>query len=177
MIGYVPQRVTVFPDTIAANITYGLKSLSPLATQASIEEAARLAGINTFINSLPAGYETRIGEGGLGLSTGQIQRIGIARAVVRQPKLLIMDEPTSNLDSEVAAHVRNCVRTLVQRGTTVVVATHSIEMMQALDRLVVIEAGQATEEGSWAELTSRQWSRLRYVLEVKNESRSEFIER
>ena len=166
LIGYVPQNIKLSSDTIAKNILYAIDSQLPLASQESLEEASRLAGINNFIHSLPDGYNTRIGEGGLGLSVGQIQRIGIARALARRPRLLIMDEPTSNLDHEAATHVRESVKSLVQQGTTVIMATHSVEMMKCLDRLVVIEAGRATESGPWAELIHCKRSRLRNLLEA-----------
>lgn len=171
LIGYVPQQVTLFPDTIANNISYGLDKYSPRASKQSINEAAQLAGIDdVFIHSLPDGLETRVGEGGHGLSAGQIQRIGIARAFVRRPKLLIMDEPTSHLDEKGAKGIRDVIKMLARHGTTIAVATHSVDMMRSLDHLYVIEGGQAVENGCWDDLIQRNRSHLRYVLEADESS-------
>lgn len=151
LLGYVPQSPTLFPATIAANITYGLPATSPLVSPSSITAAAHLAGIATFVSSLPLGYATPIGDGGVGLSGGQVQRLGIARALVRKPQLLILDEPTSGLDSESAEGIRRVLGGLVRGGVTVVVVTHSEEMMRACGRVVVLGEGGVVEVGGWGE--------------------------
>jgi len=174
-IAYVPQHPFLFPTTVRENILYGLpeggcssfesSNLNQhqllLRSQANIERAATLAGIHDFIVSLPDGYDTRVGEGGMSVSGGQAQRLSIARALVRWPKLLIMDEPTSALDAEGAEGVRNVVKALVthshdaQANMAVVVITHSKEMMRITDRVVMVEEGSVVETGSYDELASR----------------------
>lgn len=157
LIAIVPQTPTLFPATIAANITYGLPETSPLASASNIRVAAQAAGIDDFIASLPEGYNTHIGDGGAGLSGGQAQRIVIARALVRRPKILVLDEATSNLDNESAEVVRRTVRGLVEkRGMTVLVITHAREMMTVCERIVVVEKGRVVEEGGFDELMARR---------------------
>ncbi|MCJ1322561.1 hypothetical protein MMC15_007910 [Xylographa vitiligo] len=160
----VPQAPTLFPASIADNITYGLPASSPLASLASVQHAATRAGIHTFIASLPRGYATPVGDGGIGLSGGQVQRLGIARALVRKPQLLLMDEPTSALDAEAAEGIRQLVAELVREGCTVVVVTHSWEMMRACGNVVVLEAGKVVEMGMYTELVGKKEGRLRALI-------------
>lgn len=156
LIAIVPQTPTLFPATIAANITYGLPEASPLASASNIRVAAQAAGIDDFIASLPEGYNTPIGDGGAGLSGGQAQRIVITRALVRRPKVLVLDEATSSLDHESAQVVRRTVRGLVEkRGMTVLVITHAREMMTVCERVVVVEKGRVVEEGGFDDLMRR----------------------
>jgi ATP-binding cassette subfamily B (MDR/TAP) protein 1 len=109
----VSQTPTIFPGTIASNISYGLAPSDPLASMSSIRAAADAAGVSEFIDSLPNGYNTLIGEGGTGLSGGQAQRVAIARALVRNPDILILDEATSALDVASAGVVRDTIRNLI----------------------------------------------------------------
>lgn len=170
-IAYVPQLPFVFPDTVANNIAYGLAgdinidNSSPQLShhyRSSIELAARAAGLHGFIASLPQGYDTVVGEGGQTLSEGQAQRLCIARALVRRPQLLILDEPTSSLDADNAAIVSRAIMDLVSHPkpglglceiaasnsrTAVVLITHSVDMMRAADKIVVLERGIKVEEG------------------------------
>tara|TARA_R110002003_G_scaffold207_1_gene15946 strand:+ start:11863 stop:15024 length:3162 start_codon:yes stop_codon:yes gene_type:complete len=118
-LAIVSQSPLIFPGTIAANISYGLSPSSPLASLANIRAAAESAGVAEFIDSLPNEYQTLIGEGGTGLSGGQAQRIAIARALVRDPDILILDEATSALDMASASIIRDTVRRLVRSGDAV----------------------------------------------------------
>ncbi|CAP65972.1 uncharacterized protein PODANS_5_11640, partial [Podospora anserina S mat+] len=150
-ISYVPQTPILFPYTIRENITYGLPDSSPLLTDGNnIETAAREAGIHDFIISLPLGYDTLVGEGGQTVSGGQAQRLCIARALARRPKLLVLDEPTSALDAEGAEGVRGVVQDLVEGGDremAVVVVTHSKEMMRVAGEVVIVYGGVVVERG------------------------------
>lgn len=157
-MGYVPQTPFLFPATIRANILYGLDPSSPLCHDTHVRAAARDARIDEYIMSLPAGYDTVVGEGGTALSGGQAQRVTIARALVRRPALLVMDEPTSALDAENARLIRACVVNLVarwkkeRRPAAVVVVTHSVDMMRAADTIAVVENGRNVEQGTFGDL-------------------------
>jgi ATP-binding cassette subfamily B (MDR/TAP) protein 1 len=155
LIVVVPQTPVIFAATAAENIAYGLAADSPYNNPDQIAEAARAAGIHTFIESLPSGYATLIGDGGLGLSGGQAQRVAIARALVRKPSVLILDEATSALDVESANLVRDTIKALLDepsREMTVIIITHSREQMQIAERIVVLDQGQVAEEGTFDEL-------------------------
>lgn len=161
-IAYVPQTPFLFPATVRANLTYGLHDASPLRSHANVALAARQADIHDFVVSLPQGYDTPLGEGGLAVSGGQAQRLCIARALAHRPKLLVLDEPTSALDAAAAAEVRRVVQGLVgvqrgggEGGMAVVVVTHSKEMMRVADRVVMVEGGVVVEEGGYEELVGR----------------------
>ncbi|EED16479.1 ABC a-pheromone efflux pump AtrD [Talaromyces stipitatus ATCC 10500] len=169
MIGYVPQQPKLFADTIRANITYGLDPYSRFNSLKNIETAAVSAGIADFIYSLPEGYSTLIGEGGLTLSGGQAQRLVIARALVRHPRILILDEATSNLDAESAEIIRRSVRKLLAtpgQGLTVIMVTHSRDMMEMADNVIVVDKGMVVEQGSFMGLMKRVNGRLRQMLDV-----------
>lgn len=156
IISLVPQSPTIFPDSVMENITYGLPPTSTFRTPGHVKAAATAVGLHDFITSLPAGYETLLGDGGIGLSGGQVQRLGIARAIVRRPQVLIMDEPTSNLDAVSAEGIRNLAAQLGRGGAMVLVITHSQEMMRACGRCVVMKDGTVVEDGSWADLLARR---------------------
>ncbi|KAE9366947.1 P-loop containing nucleoside triphosphate hydrolase protein [Stipitochalara longipes BDJ] len=161
-IAIVPQQPILFPTSILENIIYGLPEGSPFANLTTATLAARDAGIDEFIISLPNGYQTMVGDGGQGLSGGQTQRIAIARALVRRPKLLILDEATSALDAISAEMIRQTIKTLIERGRqigeggiAVLVITHAVEMMRVCEKIVVLDAGTIAESGGFEELKSR----------------------
>jgi ATP-binding cassette, subfamily B (MDR/TAP), member 1 len=165
MTSIVPRSPTLFPTSAHANITYGLDVNSGPTSPANVEHAAQRAGVHDFIVSLPRGYETIVGDGGLGLSGGQAQRIVIARALCRRPKILILDEATSALDGESAWVIRS-VMELIREGSgmTAIIVTHSRDMMQCADNIVVLEQGKVTEEGGFRELLAKKgklWEMLR----------------
>ncbi|KAL8736318.1 MAG: hypothetical protein Q9181_002496 [Wetmoreana brouardii] len=164
IISIVPQTPQIFATSIASNIAYALPERSTLASRAAIERAAEVAGIHSFITSLPRGYQTLIGEGGTGLSGGQAQRIAIARAVARQPLLLILDEATSALDGENARGIRELVRRLTDQSVGVLMVTHDREMMAACEEVVVLKDGVVVEQGPFGYLAQRYGGELRRLL-------------
>jgi ATP-binding cassette subfamily B protein len=148
-IGVVFQDAHLFNDTVRANIAYG----RPKATQAEIEAAARAAHAHEFIMHLPAGYDTIVRERGTRLSGGQRQRIAIARALLKDPPILILDEATSALDSESERLIQQALKMLLQ-GRTAFVIAHRLSTVCDADRIVVIEDGVIAEVGSHTELVS-----------------------
>lgn len=164
LVAMVPQNPTLISASIATNIAYALPENSPLASIQNIRAAATAAGIDEFISSLPYGYETRIGAGGTGLSGGQAQRIAIARALARQPKLLVLDEVTSGLDAESARGVRETIIRMGRRGCGVLAVTHEAEMMRACDEVVVLKDGAVVERGRFEELVGRSGGELRRLV-------------
>ncbi|EFR05351.1 multidrug resistance protein 1 [Nannizzia gypsea CBS 118893] len=169
LISIVPQDPTLFPASIKDNITYGLPDKSSLTASANIQAAAKAAGIHDFISSLPSGYDTLVGDGGVGVSGGQAQRIVIARALVRNPRVLILDEATSSLDVESASVIRQTVTKLMAsgRGLTVIIITHAKDMMELADNVVVVDDGAVVEEGSFSDLSSRSGGKLRRLLRMQ----------
>jgi ATP-binding cassette, subfamily B, bacterial len=149
-IGVVFQDAHLFNDTVSANIAYG----RPHATQDEIEAAARAAHAHDFIVDLPEGYDTIVRERGTRLSGGQRQRIAIARALLKNPPILILDEATSALDSESERLIQQALRTLLQ-GRTAFVIAHRLSTVRDADRIVVIKEGEIGEVGSHAELLAR----------------------
>ncbi|KAI9371014.1 P-loop containing nucleoside triphosphate hydrolase protein [Aspergillus egyptiacus] len=167
LVSIVSQQPTIFPGTAQENINYGLGPDSPLSTILSVRAAARAAGIDNFISSLPGGYQTIIGDGGVGLSGGQAQRIAIARALVRQPQILVLDEATSSLDPNSAVVIKETLRRLVaaRAGLTVIIITHTKDMMEIADNVVVLEEGRVVEEGPYKVLSRRAGGKLRELIE------------
>lgn len=147
-IGYVSQDVFLFHGTVRENIAYGRDS----ATQAEIEEAARLAEAHEFIQVLPNGYDTMVGERGQKLSGGQRQRLSLARAILRDPAILILDEATSAVDNETEAAIQRSLAKVAD-GRTVIVIAHRLSTVRDAHRIWVLEAGKVTESGSHDELT------------------------
>lgn len=146
-IGVVPQDTVLFNDTIRYNIAYG----RPEADFDEVVAAARAAKIHTFIESLPDGYETTVGERGLKLSGGEKQRVGIARTMLKDPPILLLDEATSALDSETEQNIQAELKGLGQGRTTLVIA-HRLSTIADADQIVVLEAGRIVERGSHTEL-------------------------
>ena len=147
LIGIVDQDVFLFDGTIAENIAYGNRQ----ANRDEVQVAAHLANAASFIESLPQGYDTLIGERGIKLSGGQRQRIAIARAVLADPQILILDEATSNLDTESELAIQNSLTSLMDSRTAVVIA-HRLSTIAHADRIVVIEDGRIIETGDHASL-------------------------
>ncbi|KAF2021965.1 P-loop containing nucleoside triphosphate hydrolase protein [Aaosphaeria arxii CBS 175.79] len=174
----VSQTPVLFPGTVAENIAYGLSPSSPIVSHDNVRLAAQAAGVDDFIMSLSNGYQTIVGEGGTGVSGGQAQRIAIARALIRNPDILILDEATSALDGESANIIRETVQRLVaekkqpeeplwQNGTkkfryrrqkrnmTVIIITHAREMMAIAENIIMLDKGKVIEEGGFDDLRYR----------------------
>ncbi len=149
-IGWVPQRPHLFPGTLRENIALGC----PDAPTETVREAAQAAGILDFIEALPEGFETPIGEGGRGLSGGQRQRIALARALLHRPDWLLLDEPTAHLDPDSERAFVAALRNLRGRVGIVHVA-HRLETLHEADRIVVMQGGRVTDSGDWQTLCSR----------------------
>jgi len=149
-IGVVPQDTVLFNDTIGYNIGYGHDN----ATQAEIEAAARSAQIHDFIQRLPNGYKTAVGERGLKLSGGEKQRVGIARTLLKNPPILLLDEATSALDSETEREIQDALRRAGE-GRTVLTIAHRLSTVAEADRIVVLEQGEIVEQGSHDDLLAR----------------------
>ena len=143
----VPQEVLLFGGTVAENIAYG----KPGASAGEIAAAARQANAHDFIEAFPEGYQTVVGERGIKLSGGQRQRIAIARAILKDPAILILDEATSALDSESERLVQDALDHLM-RGRTSFIIAHRLATVREADRIVVIRDGGVAESGTHAEL-------------------------
>jgi ATP-binding cassette, subfamily B, multidrug efflux pump len=150
-IGIVLQDNILFSGTVAENIAFG----APDATQAEIEAAAQLANVHEFVTSLPQGYTTQLGERGAPLSQGQRQLISIARAVLINPRILILDEATSSIDTRTEALVQSAIARLLQGRTSFVIA-HRLSTVTQADQVLVIQQGQIVERGTHAELIEEQ---------------------
>jgi len=156
--GVVMQEGFIFNDTVANNIAIGQERID----KDRLVQAAQVANIHTFISSLPLGYNTKIGGEGLGMSTGQKQRILIARAVYKQPRLLLFDEATSALD---ASNERTIMDNLERffEGRTAVVTAHRLSTVKNADNIVVLDNGAIAEQGTHQELIARQWIYYRLI--------------
>jgi ATP-binding cassette subfamily C protein len=142
-VGYLPQDVELFEGSIAINIA----RFDPQATPASVLDAARAAGAHDLILSFPDGYGTRVGEGGMALSAGQRQRIGLARAFFGNPFLVVLDEPTSNLDADGEEAFTEAVLNVRRRGGIVIVIAHRPKALDGLDHVLVIAEGKVQSFG------------------------------
>ncbi len=150
LMGIVTQEVILFNDTVANNIAYGMDNYS----MEEIKRAGRLANANVFIENLPQGFQTLIGERGLRLSGGQRQRISIARAILKNPPILIFDEATSSLDSESEFLIQDAIENLMKDRTVLIIA-HRLSSIVNSDKIVVLEDGQIIDQGLHAELLIR----------------------
>jgi ABC-type multidrug transport system fused ATPase/permease subunit len=146
----VLQETLVFEGTVSENIAYG----RPGANTEQIEQAAREADAHDFISSLPDGYDTMIGERGRRLSGGQRQRIAIARAMVRDAPVLVLDEPTAGLDADSAAHILAPLQRLMRDRTTIVI-THNLLTVKSATTVLVLDGGRIVERGTHRELIDR----------------------
>ena len=149
-IGVVPQDTVLFNDTIAYNIAYG----RPGASQDEIEHAARLAQVHDFVQRLPEGYKTRVGERGLKLSGGEKQRVAIARTILKNPRILILDEATSALDSRTEREIETALRTVAANRTTLVIA-HRLSTVVDADEILVLAEGRVAERGTHQSLLAQ----------------------
>jgi ATP-binding cassette, subfamily B, heavy metal transporter len=150
-IGIVPQDTVLFNDTLRYNLAYG----RPGCTQAEIDEAVAAAQLDGFIQTVPTGYETMVGERGLKLSGGEKQRVAIARMLLKNPPILILDEATSALDTQNEQAIQDALRNLAARRTTLVIA-HRLSTIVDADQILVMEQGEVLELGTHAELLARE---------------------
>ncbi len=149
-IGVVFQDSTMFYRSIADNLRIG----KPDATDEEVQEAAKLAEAHDFIMRQPHGYDTMVGERGATLSGGERQRLGIARALLKNPPILILDEATSALDTVTEARIQKALKVLMKGRTTFIIA-HRLSTIRDADQVVVLERGTMVEHGSYADLTAR----------------------
>ena len=147
LMGIVTQETFLFDDTVKANIAYGVENIS----DDEIKDASKAANAHEFIQKLPDGYNTIIGERGVSLSGGQKQRIAIARAIVKNPPILILDEATSSLDSESEKHVQSAIENLMSERTVFVIA-HRLSTIHNANKILVLENGQIVQEGKHDDL-------------------------
>jgi len=150
-IGIVPQDTVLFNDTIYYNLSYGRTD----ATREEIVEAARMAHIKEFIESLPEGYDTVVGERGLKLSGGEKQRVAIARAILKHPRIMVFDEATSSLDTKTEQAIQETLKEVAQDHTTLVIA-HRLSTVVDADRILVMDEGRIVEQGTHQQLLAEK---------------------
>ena len=167
-IGIVPQDTVLFNDSIRYNIRYG----RPDAADEEIVQAAKLARIHDFVETLPEGYEAMVGERGLKLSGGEKQRVAIARTILKDPRILVFDEATSALDSETEKEIQTSLNAVSAERTTLVIA-HRLSTVVDADEIIVLEAGRIVERGPHRALVdaggvyARMWARQQEAAEAE----------
>ncbi|MGI8546557.1 MAG: ABC transporter ATP-binding protein [Gemmatimonadaceae bacterium] len=154
-IGVVPQEPTLFSGTVRDNIAYALVGDGSVVSDAAVEAAARAANAHEFVERLPEGYSTKVGERGVKLSGGQRQRLAIARVFLKDPALVILDEATSSLDSESERYVEAAMEKLLRGRSTLIIA-HRLSTVLRADRVVVLEHGRVVETGSHSDLLTAE---------------------
>lgn len=186
-MAYIQQESVLFSTTIFDNIAFGLtdrENVSQDDVQTLVTDAAKVAHAHDFISALPQGYDTEVGEKGLMLSGGQRQRIAIARAVIRSPKILLLDEATAGLDSLSEQTVQRALDTALQGRTTIVI-THNLSTIQHADNIVVLSGGVVVEQGNhetllaeggvYAKMTETQRNSGQETAPTAAETRSESV--
>ncbi len=169
-IGIVEQEPFLFSRTIRDNITYGVGRHVP---DEEVEAAARAAAIHDVILSFPEGYNTLVGEKGVTLSGGQRQRVAIARTLLKNPRILILDDSTSSVDTETEAEIRAALERLMQGRTTFIIA-HRIQSLMNADQIIVLEKGRIIQRGTHEELIAQEgFYRQIYDLQARIESELE----
>jgi ATP-binding cassette subfamily B protein len=167
-IGMVPQDTVLFNDTVAYNIRYG----RPGASEAEVTAAAEVAQIAHFIEMLPDGFETKVGERGLKLSGGEKQRVAIARTVLKSPPILILDEATSALDTTTEQEIQAALDIVSKNRTTLVIA-HRLSTVIGADEIIVLKSGEIAERGTHAALLAKNglyasmWNRQREATQAE----------
>jgi ABC-type multidrug transport system fused ATPase/permease subunit len=161
-IAIVPQEVDIFNMSIRDNIAYG----NSKASMDEIREAARIANMEEFVNKINGGYDALVGERGLKLSGGQRQRLGIARAVLVKPRILIFDEATSNLDSQSERLIQDSMDKISQNRTVIIIA-HRLSTIRRSDKIIVLENGKIVEQGTHKELVSRSSGLYRKLVSLQ----------
>jgi ABC-type multidrug transport system fused ATPase/permease subunit len=161
-LGIVPQEVILFGGTIEENIAYG----KPGAPFNDIKEAARKANALEFIDRFPDQFKTKVGERGVKLSGGQRQRIAIARAILKNPSILILDEATSSLDAHSEVLVQEALEKLMEGRTNIIIA-HRLSTIRKVDRIFVIQHGEVAEDGSHQELSSHHDGIYQQLLKIQ----------
>jgi ATP-binding cassette, subfamily C, bacterial len=157
----VPQDPLLFHDTIRANLLWA----KPEAPERRLWEVLRQAAVDQFVAGLPDGIDTLVGDRGLRLSGGERQRLALARALLREPELLILDEATSALDTETERSVRTALADLRGRVTMLVIA-HRLTAAREADQIIVLDAGEIAERGTWEQLSQLPMSRLSSLIQA-----------